>query len=413
MMSIMKKKIFIPIAVALTAVACTTPDYDVKDGTLSFDSFSVSLDDSYTTKAVSDAPGTYSIIITDSEGGEKLNTTLASCAGGVTLPAGQYSITASSSAALPPAAVFDAPVYSAASAFTILPGKTTNAGDLVCTLTQCAVTVGYTDEFLEMVTGNGSTTVTVTSGSPLVYNLNHSTSGCSYEQRAGYFTVNNGANTTMEVVFKGNIDGKEQKMTKVFTGIAARQWRSITFTKKVSIEGNATFDIIINDYVEDEDLDHLIAAQETVIGVDPSGPVDDGGITLVSTCSYDIDSPITVPAASQPFTLTMKAGIPNGVRKFTVEIQSTSENFVNSVAAINEGATVLDLVNPSSGAEQVFTSILPFPYGADVYGQTEIDFDLSDAQVPILAFPGTHTFVMKVTDQKGCRKDISIVLTVN
>lgn len=412
-MNVMKNNILISTAVALIAVACTVPDNDVREGTLSFDKFSVSLDDSYATKAISDAPGTYSIIITDSEGLEKLNTTLADCAGGVTLPAGQFKITASNSPSPAPAAVFDAPVYSASSDFTIIPARTTDAGELVCTLTQCAVTVGYTDEFLEMVTGDGSTTVTVTAGHPLVYNLSHSANGCSYELRPGYFTVNNGANTTMEVVFKGSIEGKQQKMTKVFTGIEARQWRSITFTKKLDVEGNASFDIVINDYVEDEDLEQLVAANETVIGEDPSAPVGDGGITLESTCSYDLNSPVIVPAAGQAFTLTMKATIPNGVKKFSVEIQSTSSDFVNSVGAINDGETVLDLVNPSSGAEQVFTSILPFPYGSNVYGKTEIDFDLSDAQIPILAFPGTHTFVMRVVDQSGCRKDIPIVLIVN
>ena len=101
------------------------------------------------------------------------------------------------------------------------------------------------------------------------------------------------------------------------------------------------------------------------------------------------------------------------MKKFEVEIRTTSETFASSVASINDGQTVLDLVNPSAGAQQVFSSILPFPYGNDVYDKDVIDFDLSDAQEPLLAFPGDHTFIMKVTDQQGCKKEIPIVLTVN
>lgn len=393
-------------------VACTRSEYKSGEGTLSFGSFSVSLDDSYVTKAVTDAPDTYSVVIVNSEGEEALNTTLGDCTGGVVLPVGSYTITVTSQAAPVPAAEFEAPVYTAKADFSIAPGKTTYLDDLVCRLAQCAVSVAYTDEFLEMITGDAVTTVTVTSGSPLEYALHYSPESCSYDQRKGYFAVKEGSSTSMEVVFKGQVDGRTQKMTKVFTGLEPRQWRTVTFTKKVDVEGNATFDISINKYVEDEDLTHDILAEETIIGEDPSNPSGDGDIRLESTCAYDITQPIDVPALGTPFSLTMKAFIPNGVKKFSVEIHSTSENFLNSVGAVNDGQTILDLVNPSEGAQQVFTNILPFPYGSAVSGKTEIDFNLSDAQVPILAFPGAHTFEMKVVDAKGCKKNISIILNV-
>lgn len=409
----MKHNILTSLAVlAFAAAACTEPEYGPKEGTLSFENLSVTTDDAVVTKTITDAPRSFAITINDSHGSEFLTTTIGNCSGGVTLPADSYTMIASSYADDPVPAAFDSPYYKGEASFVISPGRTTYVGDIVCTLQQCVVSVGYTNEFLAAVTGDCAVTVSVTSGTPLVYDLNYNGGNISYETRPGYFTVNNGSNTTMEVSFKGNVEGKEQKMTKSFTGIAVQQWRSVTFTRKVEGDGNATFDIIINDYVEDEDLDNFFATTETIIGDDPSGPTDDGGITLESTCSYSIDSPIDVPSLGHPFVLTMKATIPNGVKKFSVEIKSTSEAFVGSVGAINDGQTVLDLVNPSSGAEQVFTSILPFPYGDDVYGKSEIYFNLSDAQEPIFAFPGEHTFVMHVVDQKGCRKDISIVLNV-
>lgn len=396
--------------------ACETPSSNItREGTLSFDGFELSQDDELVTKAVSAAPGTYTIIINDAEGTEYLKTTYSAVKSNgntLSLPAGNYTLIARSSEDEVPASVFEKPVYGTSKDFTITAGKTTNVGALTCSLQQCKVTVAYTDDFLSMVTGNGAATVSVTAGSPLEYGLKYASSGCSYEQKAGYFAVNNGANTTMEVTFKGSIDGKNQKMTRTFTGISEKQWRHITFTKKLDLEGNATFDIIISDFVSDQELTNSVAATETIIGSDPNAPAGDGGITLESTCSYDITKPIAVPELSKPFKLTMKATIPDKVKKFEVEIKSTSSAFVNSVGSINDGQTVLDLVNPSEGARQVFTSILPFPYGSDVYNKSEINFDLSDAQEPLLAFSGEHTFIMRVTDQKGCKKEIQIILTV-
>lgn len=406
------------LSLALTALVSACSDRPTepvsKEGTLSFDGFTLEMDDELVTKATA-ASGSYTILIFDENGNETVSTTYSevkTSGNTITLPAGSYTLVARSSADEAPASAFELPVYSASADFNITAGKNTALGTLTCTLSQCKVTVSYTDEFLSMVTGNGNASVSVTAGSPLDYQLTYGSSSCSYDTRAGYFAINNGSNTTMEVTFKGSIDGKSQKMSRTFTGIAAKQWRHITFTKKLDTEGNATFDIIINDFVSDADLTNLIAANETIIDVDPSAPVGDGGITLESTCSYDISEAIVVPALPNPFTLTMKATIPNKVKKFEVEIQSDSDAFINSVGSINDGQTVLDLVNPSEGAKQVFTGILPFPYGNDVYDKSEIDFNLSDAQEPLLAFPGNHTFVMRVTDQAGCKKEIPIVLIV-
>lgn len=412
----MKTRYILLSAAALVFAACENPSEPLsKEGTLSFDACTLSMDDELITKATSAADGSFCIIIRDASGTEQLNTTYAdikSNGNSVSLPAGEYSLEARSSSYDVPAAAFEQPVYRAIKDFTITAGKTTDVGNITCTLAQCKVSVGYTDEFLSMVTGDGATTVTVTAGNPLEFALKHSGSSNSYESRSGYFAVNNGSNTTMEISYKGSIEGKIQRMTRTFTGIQERQWRHITFTKKLDIEGNATFDIVINDFVSDEDLSNSIPTTETIIGSDPSAPVGDGGISLESTCSYDITAPIAVPSLSQSFVLTMRATIPNRVKKFEVEIRTTSETFASSVASINDGQTVLDLVNPSAGAQQVFSSILPFPYGNDVYDKDVIDFDLSDAQEPLLAFPGDHTFIMKVTDQQGCKKEIPIVMTV-
>ncbi len=416
-MSIMKK-IMLMTAIALVALgSCKKETFNYggngadATGTLSFDGLAIEVsDETHQVKASTRATtDTYAIYVDSEDGQRFLSTTYNELKGSIQLPAGKYTLTAQSATEIPDAE-FENPVYGATKEFTIEAGKTTSIGTLTCTLLQCKVSVAYNEDFLAMVTGNCTTTVELSNGSPLEYAMTYSADkGPQYEKRNGYFAV---SGSTLTVTFRGEIEGKSQRMTKSFTGIAPKQWRQITFVQKINGEGDATFDITISDYVEDETLDNDINGNETILGEDPNAPTGDGGIKLVSTCDYDISNPIVVPAKENPFTLTMNAVVPNGVRRFTVEIESTSPGFLNSVKAINDESTMLDLVSPSSGAINVFTTILPFPYGDKVQNQTNIAFDLSAAQGPILFFKGTHTFKMVVIDNTGCRNEIPVVLVV-
>lgn len=380
-------------------------------GTLSFSGLAIEVSDE--TLPVAAAPtrasaDMYAVYIDDAEGVRHLSTTYGELQENIELPAGSYTLTVQSSKEIP-TAEFESPVYGTTKEFTIEAGKTTELGTLTCSLLQCKVSVSYNDDFLAMVTGEGATTVELTAGSPLEYKMTYTPDeGPKYEKRNGYFAV---SGTTLTVTFRGQIAGKTQRMTKTFTGVAPKQWRQITFVQKIDEEGDATFDITISDYVEDETLDNDVAGDEEIIGSDPNAPAGDGGIKLVSTCDYDITRPIVVPEDGQPFVLTMNAEVPNGVRKFTVEIDTTNPDFLNSVVTTTGGST-LDLVNPSPETIGIFTNLIPFPYGDKVRNQTLIEFDLSTAQGPILAFKGTHTFTMVVIDNTGCRNEIPVVLVV-
>ena len=356
-----------------------TSDPTSEIGTLSFMGFALTISeeiDKVSTRASEAAEHNYIINIYDSEETLCYNSTYGEVidgGGSIQLPAGNYTFKAASGTIVPDAA-FESPVYG--------------------------------------VSNNCTTTVELTSGKPLVYEMTYdeSTAKKTYEKRNGFFAINDGS--TLEVAFKGIIGGKSQRMTRVFDNVAAAQWRQIIFVKKIDENGNAAFDIEIADYVEDEELGENIDGNEDIIGADPNAPQGDGGITLESTCTFDITQDIKVPAMTESFILTMKASVPAGVRKFTVEIESTNEDFPTAVALVNDGQTTLDLVNPSSGAIEVFETIVPFPYGNEVDGQTEILFDLSPAQEPIRGFSGSHTFIMKVTDNEGHNKEIPVTLVV-
>lgn len=406
--------IFFAVIMVLTA-SCKKDNFNYhngdKTGTLSFEGLSLEVSDEVhkvSTRAEA-ASDDYVLFLYDNTGLLVWQKTYQEVRGSasISLPAGNYSLEARSTSAEVPQAKFTAPVYGATRNFAIKAGVTTTLGSITCTLLQALVTVGYNEDFLKSVTGDGVASVELTAGYPLEYKLEYSNGNPTYDRRQGYFAVN-GSDATIALIFKGSVDGKTQRMRATITNVKAQDWHIITIMKKVDASGNASFSVEIDGLVEDIELDNDVTADEQGDGNDPNAPIGDGGIELVSTGTYDITKTVTVPS-SGTFPLTMTAKIPNGARKFTVDIASTNADFINSVNTV--GGTTLDLINPSEAAMGVF-DIVPFPHGAELSGKTEIDFDLSGAQTPLLAFKGTHTFTMNVVDNKGCRKSIPITLEV-
>jgi hypothetical protein len=412
----MKKIIFYSLFAALMlAASCQkTPVANPKgNGTLYLGSLALSLDETVETKA-SEAAGNYTVSILDAEGKELSRMTYADVKANdnkITLPAGNYTLVASSSDKDVPESAFESPVYGTSKGFSIVAGQVTEIGELTCTLLQCKVTVSYSEEFLESVTGPGKATVSLKAGYPLEYKLN---ADGSFDESAGYFAVEG---NTLEVVFQGSIDGQNKKMTKAFTGVTARQWRQIRFIQKKNEQGEATFDVVINDLVSDETLNNVVAADdELVIGEDPEAPKGDGGIKLYPDYEAGCDSQITdlanmliVPEAERQMSIKLKAEVPNGIMKFNVAITTDNEKFASAVAVAD--ATNLDLIHPSATNEVIFT-VVPFPHGEQLLGMTEVDFDLSNAQSAIVNYKGRHTFTMNIVDQTGCRNSIVVVMVV-
>ena len=412
----MKKILFAAASAAMMLFASCqkSPVQNIKgDGFLSFGEFSLDVDETVVTKAET-AGDNYSIKIYDADGNVQKSMTydqVMAAGDMISLPAGSYTLTASSLAGDVPFAAWENPIYGTSKQFDIVAGEVTEIGNLTCTLLQCKVTVSYSDEFLESVTGDGTTTVEVSAGHPLDYKLN---ANGTYDQSAGFFSVGEGS--TMTVVFKGNIGGKNAKMTKTFTGIAPKQWRQVKFVQKKNEQGQATFDIVISDLISDETLNNTVDANEEILGEDPDAPKGDGGITLdfdyEAGCDQeltDLNNMVIVPVSERTMSIKLKAVIPNGILKFSVDVQSTSAAF-NSALEV-AGGSMIDLVNPSADNDIIF-QVVPFPHGADLVGKTEVAFDLSAAQKAIVTFPGTHTFLMTIVDKTFCTKKIPVTMIV-
>lgn len=410
------------VAVMLSASCQKSPITHVKgNGSLSFSSFSLDVDDEVITKAAEEAGGEYVIKIYDKEGiqyGDAIKyADVLAKQRKISLPAGEYTLEALSTEQAVPNSAWESPVYGVTKSFSITAGQETELGSLTCKLVQCKVTVAYSDEFLEKVTGACNTSVTLKAGYPLEYSM---TADGNYDKRSGYFAVEG---HTLDVEFKGNFDGKNATMRKSFSGIEPQQWRQIRFVLKKAEQGNATFDIEINQLVSDEVLnDSVEADDELALGPDPDKPLGDGGITIYPDYAAGCDAEISdlsnmliVPESERKMSIKLKAVVPNGILKFYVTIDTDNTKFKNAVdAAISvdqNGKYVLNLIEPEPKNAAIF-QVVPFKNGPELLGMTEVDFDLSNAQGAIVSYPGHHTFTMYVMDETGCENTIPVTMVV-
>ncbi len=457
----MKRFLAITLLASALMVSCAD-DFKYKSGeagfgTLSFADLQISVDnEENVVRAAEAAPGTYLIYIYDDK--NTLHGTYTynevKSAGSISLPAGTYKVEVRSEEDVP-AAKFATPVYgTTVEGIVITAGEPTEVGQITCTLLQCKVTVEYNDDFLEMVAGNCNVEVSISE--PLNYALTWDATNSTvqeYEREAGYFAVNNGEDTTLEVKFSGTMldeetgEVKTMKMNKSIDGIEARQWRQIKFIKKVDVEGNATFEIVVNDYVEDNPLNEDLTGSEEAIGADPNAPKGDGNIKLLSVAGLNENTTPTQAVWNASFTddemdtetyemivlddnltttdgkqlLQFEASVPNKIKDFYIVIES--EILGPMMAGMMGDAEYIDLVHDTTVVKKI-ASIIPFPYhdpdnGKYVAGETVVSFILDDA-VPILRelatnnpeLNHTHTFQMNVRDEAGYTKQINLMLKV-
>jgi hypothetical protein len=107
--------------------------------------------------------------------------------------------------------------------------------------------------------------------------------------------------------------------------------------------------------------------------------------------------------------IRFKATVPNGIKKFNVNIDSDNGAFLNAVDAAD--AREINLISPSE-ANGIIFDVVPFPHGADLLGKTEVDFNLDAAQDAIVIYKGKHTFSMVIIDNTGCRNVIPVAMIV-
>ncbi len=379
-------------------------DKEGATGTLSFMQFGVetSTDIEIISRAATSATYNYVIRIFDANGDQVGSDYIyGQMPESIVLNTGTYSMKIQSQSQIP-SAEFEAPVYGATvNGIVIEEDQTTDLGVITCKLINIKVSVGYNEAMWAVLGDDANVLVEIGDGA-----LNFAKG----ESQNGYFAAPEVSNA-MTVKFAGTVDGNYATMTRAFTDVKAGQWRKINFIMTVNEEGDATFDVVVEDWCDEKELANNIEVSEEVIGPDPDAGEGEEENPDAPKVIYKGGSVPTSPIViTDGMELGFTISAPKGIAGLSVDIASDNADFNNDVLSM--GISPIDLVNPSE-AQISICDMFGLPYGANLVGQTETAFDLSGAVTPLLGFPGTHSFTLTITDAEGNSTSTTIKMKVN
>lgn len=379
-------------------------DKEGATGTLSFMQFGVetSTDIEIISRAATSATYNYVIRIFDANGDQVGSDYIyGQMPESIVLNTGTYSMKIQSQSQIP-SAEFEAPVYGATvNGIVIEEDQTTDLGVITCKLINIKVSVGYNEAMWAVLGDDANVLVEIGDGA-----LNFAKG----ESQNGYFAAPEVSNA-MTVKFSGTVDGNYATMTRAFTDVKAGQWRKINFIMTVNEEGDATFDVVVEDWCDEKELANNIEVSEEVIGPDPDAGEGEEENPDAPKVIYKGGSVPTSPIViTDGMELGFTISAPKGIAGLSVDIASDNADFNNDVLSM--GISPIDLVNPSE-AQISICDMFGLPYGANLVGQTETAFDLSGAVTPLLGFPGTHSFTLTITDAEGNSTSTTIKMKVN
>ncbi|MBR4055231.1 MAG: DUF4493 domain-containing protein [Rikenellaceae bacterium] len=379
-------------------------DKEGATGTLSFMQFGVetSTDIEIISRAATSATYNYVIRIFDANGDQVGSDYIyGQMPESIVLNTGTYSMKIQSQSQIP-SAEFEAPVYGATvNGIVIEEDQTTDLGVITCKLINIKVSVGYNEAMWAVLGDDANVLVEIGDGA-----LNFAKG----ESQNGYFAAPEVSNA-MTVKFAGTVDGNYATMTRAFTDVKAGQWRKINFIMTVNEEGDATFDVVVEDWCDEKELANNIEVSEEVIGPDPDAGEGEEENPDAPKVIYKGGSVPTSPIViTDGMELGFTISAPKGIAGLSVDIASTNADFNNDVLSM--GISPIDLVNPSE-AQISICDMFGLPYGSNLVGQTETAFDLTGAVTPLLGFPGTHSFTLTITDAEGNSTSTTIKMKVN
>lgn len=379
-------------------------DKEGATGTLSFMQFGVetSTDIEIISRAATSATYNYVIRIFDANGDQVGSDYIyGQMPESIVLNTGTYSMKIQSQSQIP-SAEFEAPVYGATvNGIVIEEDQTTDLGVITCKLINIKVSVGYNEAMWAVLGDDANVLVEIGDGA-LTF--------VKGESQNGYFAAPEVSNA-MTVKFAGTVDGNYATMTRAFTDVKAGQWRKINFIMTVNEEGDATFDVVVEDWCDEKELANNIEVSEEVIGPDPDAGEGEEENPDAPKVIYKGGSVPTSPIViTDGMELGFTISAPKGIAGLSVDIASNNATFNEDVLSM--GISPIDLVNPSEAQIQI-CNMFGLPYGANLVGQTETAFDLSGAVTPLLGFPGTHSFTLTITDAEGNSTSTTIKMKVN
>lgn len=390
------------------------PAKNAKEGTLNMQNLKTSIKvevEEEETKASSVNLDDYIITIYDKESNVKINNwKYKDLPEVVTLNVGDYRVEADSHEPAP--VEWEAPFYSGNQVFDIRESSVTEVESIICRLSNVKVSVRYSEELLQHITGTPVVEVSL-GAATAIFEGN--------EQRAAYFKTEEDKNVLISY-FTAIIDGKEEIKRSVFEDVRPGDHRVILYAMKTTNpdnnkeEGEFAPNIVLDATCTIEDKNVTITPDEDVIPddpddskgetPDPSDPEDPStSVLTIEGNGFDIKQAQQIPSGGTTIIVNMTAEKGIAGLKVTIDSETLTPDILEEVHL----AANLDLVNPGQLEEGLRS--LGFPVKEEVEGKTELKFDISQFTSLLgLYGPATHKFVITLTDQSG--KTASEVLTL-
>lgn len=314
----------------------------------------------------------------------------------ITLPVGVYQLNVSSGTMS--GAEWETPVYGATKEVKILSKVTEHIETIVCRLQNIKVTVEYAADLAELLDFTHTNMVVALEESQLTY--------ANKEARAGYFAPIAETNT-LKLTFTCRYTGEEKNitMTNEITGVKACQWRKITVAIQNATDGSATIGIVCDTWTYDEEItfDTSFALMEEPLA-------DDTDLPEINWEGHDLATPFEISddmfneegVFTSSINLDIAAKSP--IASIVIKASSTNTDFMTNYTKFI--AAECDICDGST--DDSFLKIMGYPI--DALGATSTRLQFAKQVDSFKEYPGTHTFEIVVTDDKGNKN--STTLTV-
>lgn len=321
------------------------------------------------------------------------------------LPVGAYRMEVRSEESTPDVA-WEHPVYGATSSFTISKAQTPQLEEVVCTLQNIKVTVDYSSELAGMLADTSKATISLGQTSQEFLKT---------ETRAAYFKSLDIENT-LDFNFDGVFADTDipAQFSKQITGVKAGQWRKISVVINYADKGTLLFQVTVDNNII-QDNSYVVDGTDNLLEElleDPSAPA-------LAWPGHDMSKPFTLTDAMfddngnciEPFVFDLAS--PNGIESLRVNIASTSNQFMASMAAIQLPETFDLCALDASSPAGIILKGFGYPVGGELKGQQAKSFNIAGQIKALYEFDGTHTFSFDMTDAKGVSTAAALTLVVD
>ena len=289
--------------------------------------------------------------------------------------------------------------------------ETASAGTIVCKLQNIKITLSVAADLYEQLDplesgkkieasiyyGEDKETATVRWDVPADWDWT------SPDPAPVYFpALNTDGYNKLHISFYAKLGGSPIPMDKDITDILKGQWRRIHVVQYYDTDGNLTFDAVVNSFVQDETI-----------------TIGDGGVAEISWCELPYEDPsVAGPSirwadgSELPESIVLGGGAlqnvvlraPNGIEKVALEYRTTNPDMEWYGGGLNTDDLCTGNGNPALGHWGI-------PYGSDLAGRQQAEFDLHRLAETIGSFDGEYTFTFTVTDRKGlsCRQTLRFI----